>query len=106
MYRVIGERGTGRTTRLMQLARNTGAIFVGSHWAVKLAPLRGFNDIKTMTFDEFVEHRINNPSQKFVIDNMEYFVKHFAAGNLIGYSLENGTGSYASKDIDADVCNS
>lgn len=107
MYRIIGERGTGRTTKLMELARNTGAIFVGSKWAVDLAPLRGFDDIKAMTFEELAEHRFDDPSQKFVIDNMEHFIENFVGGNLIGYCFrEEGTNLYASKDIDADVCNS
>ena len=89
MYRIIDDRGTGKTSRLMLLAKENNAAFVCSNpeameWKAKQY---GIDGIKFVSYGQFV--REYDPDIKnYVIDEMEAFVQRAIAGpNLIGYTL-------------------
>ena len=75
MYRIIDDRSTGKTSRLMLLAKENNAIFVCSNpeameWKAKQY---GIDGIRFISYSQFV--RDYDPDIKcYVIDELEGFV--------------------------------
>lgn len=90
MYRIIDDRSTGKTSRLMLLAKEHNAVFVCINpeaMRVK-AKAYGIEGIQFMSYNEFT-HTFDPDITNYVVDELECFVKDiFASGpNLIGYTL-------------------
>ena len=90
MYRIIDDRGTGKTSRLMLIAKENNAVFVCNNpEAMKVkANAYGIEGIKFMSYSDFT--RSFDPEiTNYVVDELEPFVKSvFSAGpELIGYTL-------------------
>ena len=90
MIRIIDERNSGKTKRLMQLAKENNATFVCSNpigMEVK-AKAYGLNDIRFISYHDFVTTYEEN---KYVIDEIEKLLDTIMCSNeLIGYSLTIG----------------
>ena len=87
MYRIIEGRGTGKTSRLMLLAKENNATFVCSNpWAMrKKAEYYGIDGIDFVSYHDFVT---NVYEGNYVIDELEGFLKAtMGKNNLIGYTL-------------------
>ena len=90
MYRIIDERGTGKTSRLMLIAKENNAVFVCSApeaMQVK-AKAYGIDNIKFKSYTDFI--RDYDPDVKtYVVDELELFINNiFSSGpELIGYTL-------------------
>lgn len=87
MYRIIEGRATGKTSRLLLLAKEYNAIFVCSNpYAMrKKAEYYGINGIDFVSYHDFIT---NVYEGNYVIDELEGFLKAtMGKNNLIGYTL-------------------
>lgn len=90
MIRIIDERGSGKTSRLMLLAKENNATFVCSNPnAMKVkAQAYGLTDINFISYHDFVT---SYEEGNFVIDEIELFIQAIMGDNkLIAYSLTTG----------------
>ena len=90
MYRIIDERSSGKTSRLMLIAKEQDAIFVCNNPnAMKIkAEAYGIDGIKFISYIDFI-HNYDPDITRYVVDELEIFVQYiFASGpQLIGYTL-------------------
>lgn len=88
MYRVIKPRGTGKTSELMHLAEETGAIIVCSNpdaFKVK-AHDYGFNDdLKFISYSDFI-YKSHGSRESYLIDEVDGLLKAIHPF-IIGYCL-------------------
>jgi hypothetical protein len=101
MYRIIDERASGKTSRLMLIAKENGATFVCSNPRAMEAKARAYGilGIEFMSYSDAIDHMRNPDSRHtaehrrsaIVIDEMENFVKYALGmnGSLIGYTISN-----------------
>lgn len=88
MYRIIDERGTGKTSRLMLIAKENDATFVcwnPNAFRYK-ANKYGITGVDFISYKQFLENK--EKIQRYVIDEVELFLEYIAQNNtLIGYTL-------------------
>lgn len=101
MYRIIDGRGSGKTGRLMLLAKENEATLVcGNPRAMEIkAHAYGIVGIDFMSYADAIDHmrafdsRHTNENRKcaIVVDELESFVQYALGmnGPLIGYTLSN-----------------
>ena len=101
MYRIIDGRGSGKTSRLMLLAKETGATLVCSNPRAMEAKAHAYGivGIDFMSYTDAIDHMRNYDSQHtpenrrpaIVVDELEDFVQCALGmnGPLIGYTLSN-----------------
>lgn len=91
MYRIIEGRGTGKTSRLMLLAKENNATFVCSNPdAMRYkAKAYGIDGIYFISYGDFFNHYNEYSNQKYVVDEMEVFIQQalFYHNELLGYTL-------------------
>lgn len=89
MNREIGKKGTGKTTRLIALAKETNSIIVTSspEYIVNKMYRLGITGVEVVSYQEFEAKKIGF-TKKYVIDELEDFVKYISGPeNMIAYSL-------------------
>lgn len=90
MIRIIDERGTGKTSQLMLIAKENNAIFVCSNPSAMKAKARayGIDGIDFVSYSDFI-HSYDPDIQSYVVDELEEFINSiFSSGpQLIGYTL-------------------
>ena len=88
MIRIIDGRGTGKTSKLMLLAKENNAIFVCSNpRAMKYkAEQYGISDVEFQSYYDFLDD--HNSTNNYIIDEVDIFLKSIN-NNIIGYSLTN-----------------
>lgn len=87
MYRIIDNRASGKTSRLMLLAKEHDGVFVCSNpYAMKdKAMAYGLTGFDIISYNDYLQH--NYPKGKMCfIDEIENFVKSIG-NNLSGYTL-------------------
>lgn len=87
MYHVIGERGTGKTFKLMQLAQEHNGVFVCQNpQAMKQKALNyGLSGFDIISYIEF--NRIFDEIDRiYFIDEIDLFFKEIES-QIVGYSL-------------------
>ena len=89
MYRIIDGRGTGKTSRLMLLAKENNAIIACSNPKAmqEKAHAYGIIGIDFVGYNDILNHRIET-KQPIYIDELEKFIKYINY-NVNGYSLTN-----------------
>lgn len=89
MYRVIGGRGSGKTSQLMLLAKEQNASIACSNPSAmrKKAEAYGITGLNFISYSELFSK--NHDKENIMIDEMENFVKHYIDCNLTGYTLTN-----------------
>lgn len=89
MYRIIDKRGTGKTSRLMLLAKEKGAIIACSNPNAMKIKAEGYGIIglNFISYYDYVNGNYPKGSKVFV-DELDCFVKSLGH-NLSGYSLSN-----------------
>lgn len=101
MYRIIDGRGSGKTSRLMLLAKENGATLVCSNPRAMEAKAHAYGivGIDFMSYADAIDH-MRHPDSKYtaehrrpamVVDELEGFVQCALGmnGPLIGYTLSN-----------------
>ncbi len=90
MYRIIDDRGTGKTSRLMLIAKEQNAVFVcGNPNAMSAkAQAYGIDGITFVSYGDFI-HSYDPDITAYVVDELEEFIEAvFSFGpKLIGYTL-------------------
>ena len=90
-YRIVDGRGTGKTSRLMLLAKENNALFICSNPdAMRYkAKAYGIDGIEFVSYGEFFHHYRGEAGKKYVIDELENFLRATMFYNieLIGYTL-------------------
>ena len=87
MYRIIEGRGTGKTSRLMLLAKENNAIFVCANPnAMRYkAEQYGLSGIEFVSYHDFVTNVYDG---NYVVDELEGFLSAIMGQNkLIGYTI-------------------
>ena len=89
MYRIIDTRSSGKTSRLMLLAKETGAkIACANPNAMRQkAYAYGITGIDFIPYSELFTG--THDSENILIDELADFVSHYIDGNLIGYTITN-----------------
>ena len=89
MYRIIDNRGSGKTSRLMLLAKEQGAIIACSNpYAMKQKALAyEIPGIEFISYEELLKNNYNG--QNIMVDELEAFVKYQLSGKLVGYTISN-----------------
>ena len=88
MYRIIDGRGTGKTSRLMLLAKeNNGIIVCANPQKMReKAEVYGIIGLEFISYKEFMEQP-SDPFTNYYIDELEGYVKVLTHGRLQGYTL-------------------
>lgn len=89
MYRIIDNRGTGKTSRLMLLAKEANGVLVCANPTAMRdkAQAYGLTGFDIISYSDYVQH--NYPFGKLCfIDELERFA-NTVGHNLSGYTLTN-----------------
>lgn len=86
MYRIIDSRGTGKTSRLFLLAKETdSAVACSNPYAMReKAASYGINGITFITYKEAMEGLV--PVDKIMIDELELFARYAIKYDLTGFT--------------------
>jgi hypothetical protein len=89
MYRIIDSRGSGKTSRLMLLAKETNSIIacVNPYAMREKAHAYGITGLTFISYEELLTQSWTD--YNIMIDEMELFVKYQLSGILKGYTLSN-----------------
>lgn len=89
MYRIIDNRSSGKTSRLMLLAKETGAkIACANPQAMRhKAYAYGITGIDFIPYSDLFDEEYSH--DKILIDEIECFLHNYTEGSLIGYTLSN-----------------
>ncbi len=88
MYRIIDSRSSGKTSRLMLLAKETGAAIACSNPSAMRAKAYAYG-ITGIDFISYSDLFTGGWNDNVLIDEIEDFVKQYTDAKLIGYSLTN-----------------
>lgn len=90
MYRIINDRGTGKTLQLMLLAKeNNATIACNNPSAMRQKAYNyGLTGINFVSYSALFSGEIED-HEPIMIDEIEVFVKEYIDGKLIGYTLSN-----------------
>ncbi len=88
MYRIIDGRGTGKTSRLMLLAKESGAKIACANPAAmrQKAYAYGITGIDFIPYSDLFNGSVDF-NDKIMIDEVECFLHNFVDCKFIGYSL-------------------
>ena len=97
MYRIVDDRASGKTSRLMLIAKENNADFVCSnpHAMTTKAHAYGIVGINFISYYDYLHSMRSEEQRPVVIDELEMFLKYMVAYNggkseLIGYTLNTG----------------
>ena len=90
MYRIIDSRGSGKTSRLMLLAKETGAKIACSNPSAmrQKAYAYGITGIDFIPYSDLFNGNINT-TDKVMIDELELLLHNYIDCDFIGYTLSN-----------------
>lgn len=90
MYRIIDSRGSGKTSRLMLLAKETGAKIACSNPSAmrQKAYTYGITGIDFIPYSDLFNGNINT-TDKVMIDELELLLHNYIDCDFIGYTLSN-----------------
>ena len=90
MYRIIDSRSSGKTSRLMLLAKETGAKIACKNpqsMEKKAIYSYGITGIDFISYSDLFTGKYMHDN--ILIDEIECFVQNYTDGTLIGYTLSN-----------------
>lgn len=92
MIRIIDEQGTGKTSKLMAIAKENDAIFVCSNPKAMeyKAKAYGITGLRFMSYGDFLLEPSLSHEGNYVIDELEHFVieaTHGPNSTLVAYSM-------------------
>lgn len=89
MYKIIDDKGTGKTSRLMLLAKENGGVIVCANPTkmIEKAHFYGISGIEFLSYQEYISlYKLNSIKQPVFIDELDSFLKNFDP-NIVGYNL-------------------
>lgn len=88
MYRIISGRSTGKTSKLMLLAKETGSAIACSNPNAmrEKAYAYGITGINFIPYSDLFEGKCTD---KVLVDELEVFMSHYVDANITGYTLTN-----------------
>lgn len=88
MIKIIDRRGTGKTSHLIILAKETGATIVCSNprYIELLAEKYGITGIDAITYNQYLSSQYDYSNRKILIDEVEGLLTRLP-GSCIGYSI-------------------
>ena len=88
MFRIIDSRSSGKTSRLMLLAKETNSAIACSNPRAmrEKAYAYGITGIDFIPYSDLFEGKYND---NVLIDELKEFVKDYTDANIKGYSLTN-----------------
>lgn len=88
MYRIIDKRGTGKTSRLLLLAKETNAVIVCAN-ELDLREKAHNYGITGLTFLNYADCLLaaRRDGRKILIDDLEKFAQYMTGFHTIGYTL-------------------
>lgn len=88
MYKIIDDRSTGKTSRLMLLAKEQKAMIACSNPSAmrQKAYSYGITGVEFIPYSALLDGSID-PNEKVMIDEIEDFVREYIDGALVGYTL-------------------
>ena len=88
MYRIIDDRSTGKSSRLMLLAKETGAKIACANPENmrKKAYSYGITGIDFVPYSDLFNGKTNS-NDLVMIDELECFIHNYVDGRIIGYTL-------------------
>lgn len=94
MYKIVDGHGTGKTTRLITLAKETGATIVASNpdYVRYKAERLGIFGVEVLSYEEFIFLRAQKPEKQFLLDEISLFAKYMVSksgGKLLGYTFSD-----------------
>ena len=97
MYRIVDDRASGKTSRLMLIAKENNALFVCSNPRAMEAKAHAYGivGIDFISYFEYLKTMRSGEERQIVIDELEMFLKYMIQFNdgkskLIGYTLNTG----------------
>lgn len=89
MYRIIDERASGKTSRLMLLAKEKGATIVCANpEAMQNKSYKyGIVGIDFISYGQFYNNEYKYRHTPILIDELENFVSYITGESLAGYTL-------------------
>jgi hypothetical protein len=89
MYRIIDSRSSGKTSRLMLLAKETGSVIACMNPSAmrQKAYAYGITGVQFISYSDLFTGEYD--SNKVMIDEIEAFVSNYMDGELTGYTLSN-----------------
>lgn len=89
MYRIIDSRSSGKTSRLMLLAKETNSTIACKNPLAmrEKAYSYGITGIDFISYNDLLSNNYNN--KNIMVDEIETFVSNYINGKLTGYSLSN-----------------
>ena len=90
MYRVIDSRGSGKTSRLMLLAKEKGAKIACSNPISMQQKAYGYGitGIDFIPYSDLFNGTVDS-NESVMIDEIETFLQNYVDGKFIGYTLTN-----------------
>ena len=89
MYRIINNRGTGKTSNLMLLAKENNAIIAcaNPHAMEQKALAYGISGLEFISYTDLLKN--DYYGSNIMIDEIEVFTQFHLSGKIIGYTLTN-----------------
>lgn len=90
MYKIIDSRGSGKTSRLMLIAKEKNAYFVCANVSSMRykAGAYGITGIDFISYEDYVEKaNLIDAKRGAVIDDLDEFVKYAFKCALVGYTI-------------------
>ena len=89
MVKILGERGSGKTTKLLEIAKEKGFILVEPNkmmadHAMYVAKDKGYN-VNVISLHEFLDRHNEATNEKYLVDELELFLTSLS---IEGYSDE------------------
>ena len=88
MYRIIDNRSSGKTSRLMLLAKETNSAIACSNPSAMKTKAYAYG-ITGIDFIPYIDLFNGHYNGNVLIDELEEFVKGYTDANITGYSLTN-----------------
>lgn len=85
MYTIIGARGTGKTYKLLMMAKENGATVICSNPNALREKAYAYG-ITGVNFASYMDYATNKVEGKVAIDDLEHYAKT-CDSNLIGYTF-------------------
>lgn len=91
MFQIIDSRSSGKTSRLMLLAKENKAIIACSNPSAMRQKAYSYSitGLEFVPYSALLDGSID-PNEKVMIDEIEQFVQEYIDGKLIGYTLTKG----------------